>query len=689
MNHQGKIHMAKLAAGMLLFAAAGGTVRAAQEMPDMMLPETVVTATRTENTVQQVPASTQVITAEEIAQSGAGNLRQVLEAYTNIMQKYRTKGGGHDVIIRGMDTDKSLILINGQRAANEADAAGLGTAMALDRINMNEVERIEIVRGPSSALYGSEAMGGVINIITRLPARQGVSAGYEVSSEDRSNWWRFDTGRHGKLAASLDMRFNKIKRDMDSDDVQSNRYGTAQDYHFQADYYISDRQTLSLDTGYYSQHLKSDTGESKLKYMPVMMGSVQLHGYAQIAGGGTADYKQKNAGLIYRGHSDRNDWQIKTYYSQFDWNSSTQNQVIDAVNGNESPMDRAYAAYVRAKYNTFDFNRNKHKLYAAEARDSLKIGEGQRLTFGAEYMRDKVSGTNLGANGDQAGSITVNGVVKAASKKEIDTYAAYIQDEITHGKWFIVPAFRYDHHGTFGSHGSPKLGITYNVRNNLRIKANYGAGFKAPSVYQLYYYLYQEMGQNNWVTLIGNPDLKPEESKSYDIGFEVESGKAYGSLTWFDSRVKNLIESVQISGLDKTYKYMNIGRARMKGVENTLGYRFNDRWQMKVMSAWLDAENRETNAPLPKRSRLSQVWQISYDDGKDNGYSIMLWEDVQYHYRAENGRVLSYGLFNGAVTKKINKNSRMYASLQNIGNKKDDDADLNGRFWLVGWEHQF
>jgi outer membrane receptor protein involved in Fe transport len=67
----------------------------------------------------------------------------------------------------------------------------------------------------------------------------------------------------------------------------------------------------------------------------------------------------------------------------------------------------------------------------------------------------------------------------------------------------------------------------------------------------------------------------------------------------------------------------------------------------------------------------------------------MLWEDVQYHYRAENGRVLSYGLFNGAVTKKINKNSRIYASLQNIGNKKDDDADLSGRFWLVGWEHQF
>ena len=93
--------------------------------------------------------------------------------------------------------------------------------------------------------------------------------------------------------------------------------------------------------------------------------------------------------------------------------------MIDAVNGNESPMDRAYAAYVRAKYNTFDFNRNKHKLYAAEARDSLKIGEGQRLTFGAEYMRDKVSGTNLGANGDQAGSITVNGVVKAAPKKKL------------------------------------------------------------------------------------------------------------------------------------------------------------------------------------------------------------------------------------------------------------------------------
>lgn len=150
------------------------------------LPGVVITATRTENTIEKVPASMQVITEADIRRSGAHSMRNLLTDFANIFQKSKVRGGGHDIIIRGMSTDKSLIMINGRRVANEADASGLGNAMALDRINLSNVERVEIVRGPSSALYGSEAMGGVINIITRPSMKISLVTGLEQTSMIRA-----------------------------------------------------------------------------------------------------------------------------------------------------------------------------------------------------------------------------------------------------------------------------------------------------------------------------------------------------------------------------------------------------------------------------------------------------------------------------------------------------------------------
>ena len=109
------------------------------------LPGVVITATRTENTIEKVPASMQVITEADIRRSGAHSMQNLLTDFANIFQKSKVRGGGHDIIIRGMSTDKSLIMINGRRVANEADASGLGNAMALDRINLSNVERVEIV----------------------------------------------------------------------------------------------------------------------------------------------------------------------------------------------------------------------------------------------------------------------------------------------------------------------------------------------------------------------------------------------------------------------------------------------------------------------------------------------------------------------------------------------------------------
>lgn len=675
----------------------GGVTAQAEELPVYSFDEVVVTATRTENDVKKVPASTQVITQEDIKRGGATSVRNALSMYANIFQKSKVRGGGHDIIIRGMETKHSLVMVNGRRISNEADANGLGNAMSLDRININDVEKIEIVRGPSSALYGSEAMGGVLNIITKPSKEQTLLTGLEHTSEDTSHWWHADTGRIGNFSMTLDARFNKINRSMPDTATESDPYGTAQTYNASLNYYVNDHSYVNAYMDYYSQHLKTDMGTPAMKpiTLTTSSGKMSLSGQAMLEGTGSKAFKQKNYGISWNGKTDKNDWQIQAYMSKFNWSTTSSTKVLGSIP--PAGMEGMFN-YLLQKKNTYDFNHDEHNMWAIEGRDSLRVNDHHRVTFGAEYVKDKVAGTGLGSNGDGVHSITENGKTKSSSEKTLSSYAAYLQDEIEYGKWFIVPAIRYDHHSAYGSHTSPKIGVTYNATDHFRIKANYGDGFKAPSVSQLYYDLDMEMGRGNWVHLTGNPNLKPEKSKSWDLGVEAEFGKGYGSLTYFDNDVDNLIASIpkgKDSNGHKLHRYENVNKARIKGLENTLGYRFNDTLEFKVTSTLLDAKDTSAGKDLTQRARLSQIYQLIYDDHKDTGWSAVLWNQLDYKFVTgkawEGGESVkkSYSLTNFSLTRKVNKDTRVYGSVQNIFDKKDEDCDLDGRFWSIGWEHKF
>lgn len=676
----------------------GGVTAQAEELPVYSFDEVVVTATRTENDVKKVPASTQVITQEDIKRGGATSVRNALSMYANIFQKSKVRGGGHDIIIRGMETKHSLVMVNGRRISNEADANGLGNAMSLDRININDVEKIEIVRGPSSALYGSEAMGGVLNIITKPSKEQTLLTGLEHTSEDTSHWWHADTGRIGNFSMTLDARFNKINRSMLDTATESDPYGTAQTYNASLNYYVNDHSYVNAYMDYYSQHLKTDTGTPVMKpiTLTTSSGKMSLSGQAMLEGTGSKAYKQKNYGISWNGKTDKNDWQIQAYMSKFNWSTTSNTKVLGSIP--PAGMEGMFN-FLLQKKNAYDFNHDEHNMWAIEGRDSLRVNDHHRVTFGAEYVKEKVAGTGLGANGDSVYSITENGKTKSSSEKTLSSYAAYLQDEIEYGKWFIVPAIRYDHHSAYGSHTSPKIGVTYNATDHFRIKANYGDGFKAPSVSQLYYDLDMEMGRGNWVHLTGNPNLKPEKSKSWDLGVEAEFGKGYGSLTYFDNDVDNLIASIP-KGKDSNghnlHRYENVNKARIKGLENTLGYRFNDTLEFKVTSTLLDAKDTSSGKDLTQRARLSQIYQLIYDDHKDTGWSAVLWNQLDYKFvtgkaweKSGESVKKSYSLTNFSLTRKVNKDTRVYGSVQNIFDKKDADCDLDGRFWSIGWEHKF
>lgn len=707
-----------LTAAVLASMLSGGELAFAEEaLPLYTLDAVVVTATRTENDVKNVPASTQIITSSDIKKSGATNVRDAITDFANITMTKKVRGGGHEIIVRGMSTDKSLIMVNGHRVANEADGSGLGNANALDRINVDNIEKIEIVKGPSSALYGSEAMGGVINIITKGSKEAEVRTGLVNSSEDFTNWWHLDSGEIGKFSATLDMRFNKIRRDGDDTDFLTDSFGTAQTYNFNANYHFNDHNYLNFYVDHYTQNLKRDLYTHKRDNIKVNFPEkMRPMGQASMTGEGSMEdalanyhYKQQTYGLSWNGKTARNDWQIQTYLSKFDWESDIRYsgmQFKGHVPAGLSPMtgrmwDSIFKGFMVGDSGEYknDVNVNSNKIFVIEGRNSTKINDNHRITYGAEYIKNTVKGTNFGDDNQfgvtHIGSVSKNGVTKEISEKEIDTYAAYLQDEINYGKWFIVPAIRYDHHENFGSHTSPKLGLTYKANDTFRVKANYGKGFKAPTIQNLYCKLVTHMGQAGIITVNPNANLRPETSNSWDVGVEKEWGKISTSLVYFDTKLENMITTEKI--VDKIYRCINVGNVRVKGIEHTLGYELNPMWKFKVNSTWLDAVNKDKNQPLPQRSRLSQIYSLSFDDGKDIGWSAVLWDELNYKYVTPvtvNGNTVAgpkktYNLLNFTLTRKINKDTKIYGSVQNIFDKVDSDCDLDGRYWSLGWEHKF
>lgn len=706
-----------LTASVLVSMLPGGLAFAEEALPLYTLDAVVVTATRTENDVKNVPASTQIITSSDIKKSGATNVRDAITDFANITMTKKVRGGGHEIIVRGMSTDKSLIMVNGHRVANEADGSGLGNANALDRINVDNIEKIEIVKGPSSALYGSEAMGGVINIITKGSKEAEVRTGLVNSSEDFTNWWHFDSGEIGKFSATLDMRFNKIRRDGDDTDFLTDSFGTAQTYNFNANYHFNDHNYLNFYVDHYTQNLKRDLYTHKRDNIKVNFPEkMRPMGQASMTGEGSMEdalanyhYKQQTYGLSWNGKTARNDWQIQTYLSKFDWESDIRYsgmQFKGHVPAGLSPMtgrmwDSIFKGFMVGDSGEYknDVNVNSNKIFVIEGRNSTKINDNHRITYGAEYIKNTVKGTNFGDDNQfgvtHIGSVSKNGVTKEISEKEIDTYAAYLQDEINYGKWFIVPAIRYDHHENFGSHTSPKLGLTYKANDTFRVKANYGKGFKAPTIQNLYCKLVTHMGQAGIITVNPNANLRPETSNSWDVGVEKEWGKISTSLVYFDTKLENMITTEKI--VDKIYRCINVGNVRVKGIEHTLGYELNPMWKFKVNSTWLDAVNKDKNQPLPQRSRLSQIYSLSFDDGKDIGWSAVLWDELNYKYVTPvtvNGNTVAgpkktYNLLNFTLTRKINKDTKIYGSVQNIFDKVDSDCDLDGRYWSLGWEHKF
>lgn len=639
----------------------------------IVTPDVVVTATRTQEEVKAVPQTVEVITKEDIEQLGATDVYSALRLAANVDV---TSAGmaGHNVMIRGMSTNHTLILIDGKRFAGE-DTSATQNVYALGRLSLSNIERIEIVRGSASAQYGSDALGGVINIITKKSKEPSVMVGLSTGSEAINNYYHIDFGKQGNFSSTFDMRFSDVRKNMQAGDEGSNYYGPIQDFNFAGTWDLGNDKEIDLTLGYYNEHTKADYADKYTSTGVFQTSKDKKEWY---------DYRRYDYSLGYSGKTDNSDYMIRTFYSRLD----KENNLYNYRNNFLGPMENILGSM----YPKYDWDKSTYTLWGIEGKNTVQLSDNHLLTFGGEYRQNKVEGTRLSDGGDNVHQVSQsgNGIVsnKYYSDKEINTWAGYIQDEWqVNDKLLVIPSVRYDHDSSFGGEVTPKIGATYFISDNSRIKANWGKGFKAPTISELYMAMHRAMGGQT-VNVYGNPDLKPEKSTSWDISFEAEKDNNFGKLTYFNNDVKNLITTKQIGSSYYDQSYVNVDEAEIDGVEMEIGRNLDDKWTIKATSNWLDATDKVSGDRLDNRARNMTTLQLLYDDHDDWGYSAILWQQWanKYHYDDND---YNFTTTNFVLNKKFGEGNRVYAGVDNIFDKKISDIGLDGMIWRLGAEWTF
>ena len=387
-------------------------------------------------------------------------------------------------------------------------------------------------------------------------------------------------------------------------------------------------------------------------------------------------YDKNEYSIEYIGKNEKNSYQIRTYYSRL-------NKESNLINKRET-FSKDLEKRKGGKHPKADMDSAVYINWIVEGKNTAYIGEHHNVTYGAEYRNVFYEGTRLG--GSPAG---LNKVKKAHSVK---SYAGFVEDvwQVT-DRLVFIPAIRYEYNERFGSEITPKIGMTYELEPHVRLKVNYGKGYKAPTISELYMDMNRAMGPAI-VSIKGNPNLKPEYATSYDITLEGEQGNLFTKVTYFNNSVYNLIDAKTTkrgpNGMPALIEYFNVGEVQINGTEFTLGVHFNPRVTLKAVYNTINATDKKTNARLSGRPEAVTTVQLTYDDHRAAGIMAVLSDRFTSNYY-QNQKSYSYNIMDFVLEKKWSKDFATIFGVDNILNKKEPVMAIDGREWRVSGQWKF
>lgn len=510
----------------------------------LMLEEVVVTGTGTEHYLKDAPVQTEVITRRALEQFQARSMEELLAGLSPSLTFHDGSMGSH-IQLNGLNNDYILILIDGKRMNGD-----VGGQNDLNLLNLANIERIEIVKGAASSLYGSDAIAGVINIITKKhhdkteftstsrvgaygDVRESASLGLTIGKVKSMTGVNF---HHTDGWRNTDLQWNQQQLKPGSTMKTVNR-STNYTLTESLDWNVNDRLSLTASGSYYERWVVRPHGP--WSYLP---NDFYYRNYGFAAGGKYRLSKRNylTANLSYDRYGYFYDYKLQevtdyfkdgdriTYFPGQRIKQSVQRQVLGQVKG------------------------------------VFYIGDRHLLNTGFEYLYNHLESPHH-IDGDRA---------------SVYTLAAYAQEEWTAADDVVLTAgARGTVHKETGFNLSPKIAVLYN-KGDFRLRASYALGYKSPTVKELYYNYTATLGGGSLTAYHGNKNLKAQTSQYASVGAEYAGRKFQASVTAYANFLRNMIELVEINltaeeklnEIEKSKMYLNLTQARIWGVDFTFNY---------------------------------------------------------------------------------------------------------------------
>lgn len=665
----------------------------------------VVQATAQEELKQQPGVS--IITAKDIEKDPPVNdLSDIIRKMPGVNltgnSASGSRGNNRQIDIRGMGPENTLILVDGVpvTSRNSVRYSWRGerdTRGDTNWVPPEMVERIEVLRGPAAARYGSGAAGGVINIITKRPTNDwhGTLSLYtnQPENDKEGATRRANFSLNGPLAGdALTMRLygNINKTDADAYDINTQQNGSYaagregvrnKDINALLSWKMTPNQIVDFEYGYSRQGniYAGDTQYSN--------GNVSPNGLVeQLYGHETNRMYRQKYGATHNGIWDWGQSKVGFYYEK------TNNTRM-----NEGSTGRVEGMINDTRYAT---SRLEDYRSVAEVNVPLFMLFDQTMTLGAEWERqelnDPASMTATDASGVMIGAVSGDASARN-TKNSANTSALYFEDNIeATASTNIIPGLRFDYHNQFGGNWSPSLNLSQGLGDLFRVKAGIARAFKAPNLYQSSEgYLLSTRGNGcpNTIAsgscyLLGNDDLDPEISINKEIGLEFTWEGYDAGITWFRNDYKNkIVSGTDIIGYasngNNILRWENGGKAVVEGLEanltvplirDTLSWRTNGTYM-------ITSENKKTGNPLsiiPKYTVNTMLdWQVTNKLSANTTWTMYGRQKPRQYaeIRNETGAMSSkevgaYSIVGVGVNYQLTKNLRANTGISNLFDKQ-------------------
>ena len=509
-------------------------------------PGVVVTATRVPTDPAHIASSTTVIMAEEIERRQFQSLPEVLQAVPGLAV-VQSGGTGQltSVFSRGTDSNQTLFLINGVEATDPSS----NSTVQIEHLMVDDIERVEVVRGPQSVLYGSDAIGAVVNIITKRGAgAPSIGGTVEGGSFGTISGSAGVNGAEGRF----DYALNANRFHTDGISAQSKRVGGGEN-----DAYDNIGATANL--GFMPNELLALRGFVKLIDADTEIDEIGNESAPHI------DYRQVIGGTEAEATFLEGLWVATLGLSATHLNRETK----EALFGGE-------------------FTSSKIKL---DLQNDFYVSDQHTITVGGESEWDHGEG--------QEGFPVFD--------EDLRNQALFVQDQFAFwNRLFGTVGARLDHNSEFGDEVTWRVAPAYLIHETeTKLKASYATGFKAPSMEDLF-------GGDGTGTFIGNPDLQPEKSRGWDAGFEqrlFEDRVSFGA-TYFHNKIEDLI-AIDFSGVPP-FQPENVSEAETWGIESFIAVTPVERVTIRLDHTWLKTRDQQTNADLLRRPEHKVNLDVAY-----------------------------------------------------------------------------